>query len=81
MKANLKKIRQELMKRCKAGPPSDYQDLWKTLHDLLKDFEAEIREIREFYHRFELRDPDDWAAQEIVSICDKILGEEVSIDG
>jgi len=78
VKVNLKKMREELRRRLKAGPPSDYQDLWITMHDLLVDFEAELREIREFYHKLEMRDPDDYAAQEIVSICDKILGEEAS---
>ena len=44
MKVNLKKIREELAKRCKAGPPSNYQDLWLTMNNLLRDFETELRQ-------------------------------------
>ena len=80
MKVNLMRIFQELRKKCKAGPPSDYQDLWRTLYDLLKDFEAELREeleknqhfanletspeVNRLYHRAK------------VSILKEILGED-----
>ena len=45
MKVNLKKIREELARRCKAGPSSNYQELWLTMNNLLRDFEAELRQI------------------------------------
>jgi len=42
MKVNLRVIFMELAKRCKAGKPSDYQELWKTIHDLLHDLETNL---------------------------------------
>lgn len=45
MRMNLKRIREELAKKCKAGPSSDYQDLWLTINNLLREFETELRQI------------------------------------
>jgi len=43
MRVNLKKIREELAKKCKAGSSSDYQDLWLAINELLWGFEIELR--------------------------------------
>lgn len=44
MRTNLKRIREELAKKCKAGPSSDYQDLWLTINNLLRNFEDELQQ-------------------------------------
>jgi len=71
MRVNLKKIREELAKRCKAGPSSDYQELWLTMNNLLRDFETELRQ------RLELNDKVR-GLLEISELIEEILGEEVS---
>ena len=43
MRVNFKKIREELAKKCKAGPSGDYQDLWLAINELLWGFEIELR--------------------------------------
>ena len=45
MRMNLKRICEELAKKCKAGSSSDYQDLWLTINNLLRNFETELRQI------------------------------------
>ena len=71
MRVNLKKIREELARRCKAGPSSDYQELWLTMNNLLRDFETELRQ------RLELNDKVR-GLLEISELIEEILGEEVS---
>jgi len=71
MRVNLKKIREELAKRCKAGPSSDYQELWLTMNNLLRDFETELRQ------RLELNDKVR-GLLEISELIEEILGEEAS---
>jgi len=72
MRINLKRIREELAKRCKAGPLSDYQDLWLTMNNLLRDFETELRQQLE-----EFRYLGTSALGEI-ELLKEILGEEAS---
>ena len=71
MRVNLKKIREELAKRCKAGPSSDYQELWLTMNNLLRDFETELRQRLELNNKVR-------GLLEISELIEEILGEEVS---
>ena len=82
MKVNLKKIREELRKRLKAGPPSDYQDLWITMHDLLVDFETELRKELEENQRLANLETSPEVNRVYhsakVALLKAILGEETS---
>ena len=82
MKVNLKKIREELRRRLKAGPPSDYQNLWITMHGLLVDFEAELRRELEENHRLANLESSPEVNRVYhsakVAILKEILGEEDS---
>ena len=68
MRVNLKKIREELAKRCKAGSSSDYQELWLTMNNLLRDFETELRQRLELNNKVR-------GLLEISELIEEILGE------
>ena len=43
MKSSLRSLREILISKAKAGPPSDYQNLWYAIKDEIEGMEKEIR--------------------------------------
>jgi len=55
----LRRFREELDKMCKAGPPSNYQELWHKVHEMLNAIINDIYYTKLFYEDILMFDPFD----------------------